>query len=97
MDGRNLFVMFVYHTQARGIVMNSDVLEDFPLDRICNRADMERVKETLVRVSTAAEVEVANAAGVPPEEVQNMAVMDWRWMDRPGTAKARPRGRDVRV
>ena len=107
MDGRNLFVMFVYRTEGRGIIMNSTVLENFPLDRLATKADMEQVKEALVRVCTAAEVEVAKedgsgpaaGAGGPrrPEEVKNMAVMDWRWMDRPVTAKARPHRRDVRV
>ncbi len=97
MDGRNLFVMFVYFTEARGITMNSVVLENFPLDRLATKADMEQVKETLVRVCAAAEVEVHNNAGTPLQAVQNMAVMDWRWMDRPATAKARPHRRDVRV
>ena len=99
MDGRNLFVFFVYHTDNKGIIMNSVVLEDFPLDRLVTGPDMDTVKSKLVEVATASEVESATKTppGQPPEKVNNLVVMDWRWMDRPATTKASGHKRDVRV
>ncbi len=104
MDGRNLHVFYAYHTDKKGVIMNSVVLEDFPLERLVTGADMGVVKERLAEVSRASEEKLAQnevtRAGelrLGGEEVKNMVVMDWRWMDRAETSKARGRRRDVRV
>ncbi len=102
MDGRNLHVFYAYHTDKKGVIMNSIVLEDFPLERLVTGADMDVVKEQLIKMSTVAEEKMAQEMspiknGGNPEEVKNVVVMDWRWMDWAETSKARGRRRDVRV